>query len=44
MTELMDRTAFITRWRKMLKLDFEVVYQAYLAKNKVNYQRQNRGY
>ncbi len=27
-----------------LKLDFEDVYQAYLAKNKVNHQRQDRGY
>ncbi|WP_290450906.1 dUTP diphosphatase [Faecalibaculum rodentium] len=29
---------------RCLKLDFEDVYQAYLAKNKVNHQRQNRGY
>ena len=27
-----------------LKLDFEDVYQAYLEKNKVNHQRQDRGY
>lgn len=27
-----------------LKLDFEDVYQAYLAKNKVNHQRQDQGY
>lgn len=29
---------------RCLKLDFEDVYQAYLAKNKVNHQRQDRGY
>ena len=29
---------------RCLKLDFEDVYEAYLAKNKVNHQRQDQGY